>query len=212
MAVAYRCCATSGGSRCARSATRWPVSPGGPGPTGTTARWRKRTWLGRFVSTYGWRAYALPILMAITVVGALPDRDREQRASAASGDPSRVRRTIGAGGTAIIGAPPKGLTQFDVNLPTGMLPDGGPFTEAGARRGTSSPAPSSRSARAPPRCSTTPSRSRTASTPPRSAATTGSPRWSTRRWPTRRAGRTTRSSRSAGSTGPTRAIPTSGSR
>ncbi|MDX3371373.1 hypothetical protein PV387_36150, partial [Streptomyces sp. ME02-6987-2C] len=30
-------------------------------------------------------------------------------------------------------APPKGLTQFDVNLPTGILPDGGPFTEAGAK-------------------------------------------------------------------------------
>ena len=36
-------------------------------------------------------------------------------------------------GTAIIGAPPKGLTQFDVNLPTGMLPEGGPFTEVGAK-------------------------------------------------------------------------------
>ena len=36
-------------------------------------------------------------------------------------------------GTAIIGAPPKGLTQFDANLPTGMLPEGGPFTEAGAK-------------------------------------------------------------------------------
>jgi hypothetical protein len=35
--------------------------------------------------------------------------------------------------TAIIGAPPKGLTQFDVNLPTGILPDGGGFTEAGAK-------------------------------------------------------------------------------
>ena len=25
-------------------------------------QWRKQTWLGRFVSTYGWRAYALPAL------------------------------------------------------------------------------------------------------------------------------------------------------
>ena len=41
--------------------------------------------------------------------------------------------TIGVAGTQIIGAPPKGLTQFDVNLPTGILPDGGPFTEAGAK-------------------------------------------------------------------------------
>ena len=33
-------------------------------------RWRKQTWLGRFVSTYGWRAYALPVLTAITVIWA----------------------------------------------------------------------------------------------------------------------------------------------
>ncbi|HVQ99066.1 MAG TPA: hypothetical protein VMS16_09745, partial [Mycobacterium sp.] len=31
-------------------------------------RWRKQTWLGRFVSTYGWRAYALPVLAVLTVV------------------------------------------------------------------------------------------------------------------------------------------------
>ena len=35
--------------------------------------------------------------------------------------------------TAIVGAPPNGLTQFDANLPTGILPAGGPFTEAGAK-------------------------------------------------------------------------------
>ena len=29
-------------------------------------RWRKQTWLGRFVSTYGWRAYALPVLTVLT--------------------------------------------------------------------------------------------------------------------------------------------------
>ena len=31
-------------------------------------QWRKQTWLGRFVSTYGWRAYALPVLVALTAV------------------------------------------------------------------------------------------------------------------------------------------------
>src|SRR4029079_9984416 len=30
-------------------------------------RWRKQSRLGRFVSTYGWRAYALPALVALTV-------------------------------------------------------------------------------------------------------------------------------------------------
>src|SRR5262249_6979920 len=41
--------------------------------------------------------------------------------------------TIGVASTAIVGAPPKGLTQFDANLPTGILPDRGPYTEAGTR-------------------------------------------------------------------------------
>ncbi|HZQ32884.1 MAG TPA: DUF3152 domain-containing protein [Mycobacterium sp.] len=99
-----------------------------------TQRWRKRSWLGRFVSEYGWRAYALPILAVLTVVviyqtvtgtGARPAPPRE--------GPAQGPPTIDSSGTAIIGAPPKGLTQFDVNLPTGVLPEGGPFTEAGAK-------------------------------------------------------------------------------
>jgi Protein of unknown function (DUF3152) len=96
--------------------------------------WRKQTWLGRFVSTYGWRAYALPILavltalvvyQAVTGVGATHPTDAE--------GPAQGPPTIDAAGTAIIGAPPKGMTQFDASLPTGILPDGGPFTEAAAK-------------------------------------------------------------------------------
>jgi len=98
-------------------------------------RWRKRTWLGRFVSTYGWRAYALPVLAVITAVWAYQavtgtgGIDEAAHDAAAEGP----RQTIEAVGTAIIGAPPKGLTQFDANLPTGVLPDGGPYTVGGAK-------------------------------------------------------------------------------
>lgn len=97
-------------------------------------RWRKQTWLGRFISTYGWRAYALPVLVVLTAVvvyqtvtgtGA-PSPERAE-------GPVQGPPTIGVASTAIIGAPPKGLTQFDANLPTGILPDGGAFTEAGAK-------------------------------------------------------------------------------
>ena len=97
-------------------------------------RWRKQTWLGRFVSTYGWRAYALPVLVVLTVVvmyqtiTGTPTASEPMEEGPVQGPP-----TIGAVSTAIIGAPPKGLTQFDANLPTGILPDGGPFTEAGAK-------------------------------------------------------------------------------
>ena len=95
---------------------------------------RKQTWLGRFISTYGWRAYILPALVVLTAVvvyqtvTAISAPKPTQAEGPAQGPP-----TIGAVSTAIIGAPPKGLTQFDVNLPTGILPDGGPFTEAGTK-------------------------------------------------------------------------------
>lgn len=96
-------------------------------------RWRKQTWLGRFVSTYGWRAYALPALVVLTAVviyqtitgTAVPASDG---LAEVKGPP-----TIGSSGTSIIGAPPRGLTEFDANLPTGILPQGGPITEAGAK-------------------------------------------------------------------------------
>ena len=92
---------------------------------------RKQSRLGRFAATYGWRAYALPILAGLTVVvlyqtltgTPVPNAD-----DTVTGPP-----TIGSLGTTIIGAPPRGLTEFDASLPTGQLPAGGPFTEAGER-------------------------------------------------------------------------------
>src|SRR3954470_15797853 len=89
-------------------------------------RWRKQSWLGRFVSTYGWRAYALPVLAVITVlvVYQAVTGTTAPKPVVAEG-PVQGPPTIGATGTGIIGAPPKGMTQFDANLPTGILPEGG---------------------------------------------------------------------------------------
>ena len=98
-------------------------------------QWRKQTWLGRFVSTYGWRAYALPVLAVLTVVvmyQTVTGTSAPQHVADEEG-PVQGPPTIGVASTAIVGAPPNGLTQFDANLPTGILPAGGPFTEAGAK-------------------------------------------------------------------------------
>ena len=98
-------------------------------------QWRKQSWLGRFITTYGWRAYALPVLALITAVVVYQTITGAGNAAetAAQEGPVQGPPTIDAKSTAIVGAPPKGLTQFDVNLPTGILPAGGPFTEAGAK-------------------------------------------------------------------------------
>jgi len=96
------------------------------------SQWRKQSWLGRFVSTYGWRAYALPVLAVVTVVVLYQTiAGPHPSVPVAAPDSVGAPPVIGSQGTTIIGAPPRGLTQFDVNLPTGILPDGGPFTEAG---------------------------------------------------------------------------------
>lgn len=97
------------------------------------SRWRKQSWLGRFVSTYGWRAYALPGLIAVTVVVLYQTVTGTTASSTVADDPVQGPPTIGSQGTAIVGAPPRGLTQFDANLPTGKLPDGGFYTVAGAK-------------------------------------------------------------------------------
>ena len=94
-----------------------------------TRQVRKQSWLGRFLATYGWRAYALPVLVVLTGVvlyQTLTGAPVQQADEMVSGPP-----TIGSSGTTIVGAPPRGLTEFDASLPTGVLPAGGPFTEAG---------------------------------------------------------------------------------
>lgn len=97
-------------------------------------QWRKQSWLGRFVSTYGWRAYALPALAVVTGIVVYQGISGPKPVTLDHPHGPLVGQpTIDSASTAIVGAPPKGLTQFDVNLPTGVLPDGGAFTEAGAK-------------------------------------------------------------------------------
>ena len=63
--------------------------------------------------------------------GDLPDGDRDQRGEAGGerGHPGPAGHRCG--GHVDPRRTTRGLAAFDANLPTGMLPDGGPFTEAG---------------------------------------------------------------------------------
>ena len=94
---------------------------------------KRRSRLGRFVATYGWRAYAIPVLAALTgwvvydAVRTVPTLVDDESADSGFGTLSHETN-----GTGVIGAPPKGDGEWAVTLPTGVLPEGGPFTAQGA--------------------------------------------------------------------------------
>lgn len=85
----------------------------------------------RFVSTYGWRAYALPVLIVVTVLVVVNAMQGGGKSSG-SGPPGVGLLSPRSDRGGIIGVPPKGDGKFAAGLPTGALPDGGPFTETGA--------------------------------------------------------------------------------
>ncbi|WP_051499440.1 DUF3152 domain-containing protein [Nocardia sp. BMG51109] len=105
---------------------RWDPVAEGAG----ARRESKRGAIRRFASTYGWRAYALPVLAVITVLvvvdavkgGGDPD-------GIAAPGPGRLSQHDDRAG--IIGAPPRGDGSFSADLAGGALPAGGAFAETG---------------------------------------------------------------------------------
>jgi len=80
-------------------AQRDPLAWSGPGRVRSnrdSGRWRKQSWLGRFVSTYGWRAYALPVLVAVTGVVLYQTVTGTSASEPVSGHPLQGPPKIGA--------------------------------------------------------------------------------------------------------------------
>nr|WP_271212981.1 DUF3152 domain-containing protein [Rhodococcus wratislaviensis]GLK39858.1 hypothetical protein GCM10017611_67290 [Rhodococcus wratislaviensis] len=95
---------------------------------------RKQSRIGRFVSTYGWRAYAIPILLVVTVlvvVDAVRDTGGGSETSAETDSPGFGTLSRDTDGSSVIGIPPEADGNFAAELPSGALPEGGPFTAAG---------------------------------------------------------------------------------
>ncbi|MFF2108022.1 hypothetical protein CJ179_05290 [Rhodococcus sp. ACS1] len=95
---------------------------------------RKQSRIGRFVSTYGWRAYAIPILLVVTVlvvVDAVRDTGGGET-TAETDSPGFGTLSRDTDGSSVIGVPPEADGNFAAELPSGALPEGGPFTAVGA--------------------------------------------------------------------------------
>ncbi|WP_442789999.1 DUF3152 domain-containing protein [Nocardia sp. CDC160] len=111
---------------------RWdPTAPPADGPNRQRPdrETKKQSRLGRFVNTYGWRAYALPVLLVITVVVSV-DAVRHTGDSA-TGLPGFGRLSErGDKPSGILGGP-KGDGKYALDLPSGAVPAGGPYTDTG---------------------------------------------------------------------------------
>lgn len=121
-------------------ASRDPINDDGGRPRAPRDRqYRKQGPLGRMLTTYGWRAYAIPVLVVLTVLLVLqafgvlsmgrsePNDDATQQAATNL----TSRNPNPAAGTAPVGAPTGQLTGAVPNA--SALPGGGPYTEKGAK-------------------------------------------------------------------------------
>lgn len=102
-----------------RAAWQPPREPGGRRP---------RSGVRRLIRTYGWRIYALPVLIVVTTLVLIDTVGKDNLGAVAAGSSS----SDGAGlasttttGTPVVTEQPPALV--DVNVPSAELPDGGPF-------------------------------------------------------------------------------------
>ncbi|MEW2499800.1 DUF3152 domain-containing protein [Amycolatopsis sp. NPDC047767] len=86
-----------------------------------------------FLRTYGWRLYALPVMVVLTLLvlvntatTSVPSTAAQQPAPAAA--PARVESSVDS---AEPGVPENPAKPADPNVPTADLPAGGPYTQTG---------------------------------------------------------------------------------
>ncbi|TCP49267.1 uncharacterized protein DUF3152 [Tamaricihabitans halophyticus] len=95
------------------------ASAAGGGPPKKPNGWR------RFAGTYGWRVYALPILLVVTVLVGVDTATTGDESGQQSAESSVGPQAEGPQATERRGKP------ANLNIPTAELPDGAPYTSAG---------------------------------------------------------------------------------
>ncbi|MCE4266957.1 DUF3152 domain-containing protein [Rhodococcus sp. ACPA4] len=92
---------------------------------------RKQSRLGKFVATYGWRAYAIPVLAILTIFVIFDALRADPVTDSSSSTTATADLAHSTDGTDVIGAPPAADGEFAASIPSGALPDGGPFAVTG---------------------------------------------------------------------------------
>lgn len=116
--------------------TRRPLRASWDPPGGSPADSRGESTAGRrarlrcFAARYGWRVYALPVLVVLTVLVVVDAVRAGSGSLAEPADPGLGALGPPPASAGVIGAPP-GDGRFPDDLPVGALPAGGKFTETG---------------------------------------------------------------------------------
>ncbi|HEV2781286.1 MAG TPA: DUF3152 domain-containing protein [Actinophytocola sp.] len=105
-------------------------------PAGRRGGRKPRRGVARLVRTYGWRIYALPILLVLTVLVVLDTVGKDAVGARAAGNQSGPDAALAPEAQTDTSQPPD-VTELpaepvDVSIPTAELPNGGPYTEAAA--------------------------------------------------------------------------------
>lgn len=90
---------------------------------------RRRGRLRRALDTYGWRVYAVPVLIVLTVLALY---DATSDSSDGGGDGGETHNHVAGGGEGPLVPNPDASVGYDRAKASAELPGGGPFTEAGA--------------------------------------------------------------------------------
>ncbi|MBD0022721.1 DUF3152 domain-containing protein [Gordonia pseudamarae] len=93
---------------------------------------KQRSALGRFVSTYGWRAYMIPALTVLTVVLLVLTIRNGEPAALDDGPADLTARNLDINKTTTAVGAPSEQVNPDA-MPAGVLPAGGPFTAQGEK-------------------------------------------------------------------------------
>ncbi len=122
----------SGGYSVPRARPGQPLSADWDPPTGAEPDAVGRGAIVDFVKTYGWRAYAIPVLAVLTVVLiVMTVRGGEADGASDNASPDGGRNTAVGKESAPIGAPTANIPE--ASLPVGALPPGGAFTRDGRK-------------------------------------------------------------------------------
>ncbi|MGH3909168.1 MAG: DUF3152 domain-containing protein [Pseudonocardiaceae bacterium] len=118
-----------------RTQRRADTAPGAGRHSGNRHGVGSPGWLARTLSTYGWRLYALPLLLVVTVltlfdVAGSPPGSSKHTASAGFDD--TPGSSEGDDARAPLIPNPLGAPKFEAVIESAVLPGGGPFTAQGA--------------------------------------------------------------------------------